>query len=367
MYLGTQGQPVDEDELKVLSQLGVNHVSSDPPGHWRTWDRQAFEAHRNRLAEYGIELDMSLMPLGSRSAFENDVSHVFLGPSEERDREIDQICQLIEEAGAAGIRALRYNITILGHMRTEPRNGRGNAQLSSFEYSKLDQSLGEFEGGAADADEMWERIDYFLGMVVPVAEASKVQIACHPQDPGIGDRLYRGVARVMGTVEGLKKFVSMHESPYHGLNFCQGTVSEMLENPGEEIYDVIRYFGEREKIFNVHFRNIKGGFLDFVEVFPDEGDIDMLKALEVYRDVGYRYMLMPDLLGARNLGSTASSVSDSPITREKVQRSKVPGRFRAREGQTCTMFHRRQTPWSASRSSRGHPGNSIAPGAKRKV
>jgi len=294
MYLGTQGQPDSEDELSVLAQLGVNHISSDPPGHWSTWDRQAFEAQKEKLAKHGIVMDMSLMPLGSRSAFDNDVQNVFLGPSAEREREIDQLCTLLEEAGAAGIRALRYNITILGHMRTESTTGRGGATLSSFDYSKLDHDLGEFEGGAADADTMWERIDYFLSKVVPVAESNKVQIACHPQDPGIGDREYRGVARVMGTVDGLKKFIGMHESPYHGLNFCQGTVSEMLENPGEEIYDVIRYFGERKKIFNVHFRNIKGGFLDFIEVFPDEGDIDMLKAIKVYQEVDYPYMLMPD-------------------------------------------------------------------------
>lgn len=294
MYLGTQGQPTDHDELSVLSQLGVNHISSDPPGDWTTWNRNAFNDHQEKLAKYGINLDMTLMPLGSRSAFENDSGNVFLGESKERDEEIDQLCRLIEEASAAGIRALRYNITILGHMRTEPRLGRGGAKLSSFDYSKLDQTLGEFEGGAANADEMWERIDYFLSRIVPVAESNRVQIACHPQDPGIGDRLYRGVARVMGTVDGLKKFVSMHESPYHGLNFCQGTVSEMLENPGEEIYDVIRYFGERDKIFNVHFRNIKGGFLDFVEVFPDEGDIDMLEAIKVYKEIDYKYMLMPD-------------------------------------------------------------------------
>jgi len=294
MYLGTQGQPDSEDELSVLAQLGVNHISSDPPGHWSTWDRQAFEAQKEKLAKHGIVMDMSLMPLGSRSAFDNDVQNVFLGPSAEREREIDQLCTLLEEAGAAGIRALRYNITILGHMRTESTTGRGGATLSSFDYSKLDHDLGEFEGGAADADTMWERIDYFLSKVVPVAESNKVQIACHPQDPGIGDREYRGVARVMGTVDGLKKFIGMHESPYHGLNFCQGTVSEMLENPGEEIYDVIRYFGERKKIFNVHFRNIKGGFLDFIEVFPDEGDIDLLKAIKVYQEVDYPYMLMPD-------------------------------------------------------------------------
>ncbi|MFN7545349.1 MAG: mannonate dehydratase, partial [Acidobacteriota bacterium] len=95
-------------------------------------------------------------------------------------------------------------------------------------------------------------------------------------------------------VEGLKRFVSIQESPFHGLNFCQGTVSEMLAKPGKEIYDVIRYFGSRGKIFNVHFRNIKGGFLDFQEVLPDEGDVNMLQAARVYKEVGYNGMLMPD-------------------------------------------------------------------------
>jgi mannonate dehydratase len=77
---------------------------------------------------------------------------------------------------------------------------------------------------------------------------------------------------VLGTVEGLKRFVGMHESPYHGLNFCQGTIAEMLDDPAREIFAVIRWFGERAKIFNVHSRNIKGRKLDFREAFPDEGE-----------------------------------------------------------------------------------------------
>ena len=99
---------------------------------------------------------------------------------------------------------------------------------------------------------------------------------------------------MLGSVEGLKRFVDIMPSKYHGLNFCQGTVAEMLEKPGKEIYDVIRYFGSRGKIFNVHFRNIKGGFLNFQETFPDDGDMDMLKAMRVYKEVGYDGMMMPD-------------------------------------------------------------------------
>jgi len=47
-------------------------------------------------------------------------------------------------------------------------------------------------------------------------------------------------------------------------------------------------------LFNVHFRNIRGRRLDFMETFPDEGDMDMARSLATYRDVGYQYMLMPD-------------------------------------------------------------------------
>ena len=175
----------------------------------------------------------------------------------------------------------------------ERETGRGGASSSTFRWSKVDQDAASTSAGDVSEDEFWERIDHFLGRVVPVAESNKVRLACHPHDPYTPPG-YRGVTRVLGTVEGLKKFVAMHDSPYHGLNFCQGTVSEMLDDPGEEICDVIRYFGERKKIFNVHFRNIRGRKLDFMEVFPDEGSVDMVMALKAYQETGYEYMLMPD-------------------------------------------------------------------------
>src|SRR6202007_1284218 len=104
----------------------------------------------------------------------------------------------------------------------------------------------------------------------------------------------RGVHRVLGSVEGLKRFVDIVPGKYHGLNFCQGTVAEMVESPGKEIYVVIRDFGSRGKIFNVHFRNVRGGFLNFQETFPDDGDVDMIRAMRVYKEVGYDGMIMPD-------------------------------------------------------------------------
>jgi len=178
-------------------------------------------------------------------------------------------------------------------LRTAREPGRGGSRNAAFRWSLADQTAPPTAAGILSEDENWERIDHFLGQVIPVATAAKVRLACHPHDPYTPPG-YRGVTRVLATVEGLKRFVQMHESPYHGLNFCQGTIAEMLDDPAREIFEVIRWFGERGKIFNVHFRNIKGRKLDFMEAFPDEGDIDMAQALTAYRDVGYPYMVIPD-------------------------------------------------------------------------
>jgi mannonate dehydratase len=221
--------------------------------------------------------------------------NIMMGKSPERDREIDRICQMIRNAAKAGIPAVKYNLTILGVVRTEPTRGRGGASYSTFIYDKAKQDGPPPESGPVSEEQMWERISYFLQRVVSIAEECKVRLCCHPHDPAMPrDKGFRGVHRVLGSVEGLKRFVEIVPSKFHGLNFCQGTVSEMLERPGEEIYDVIRYFGSRGKIFNVHFRNIKGGFLNFQETFPDDGDVDMIRAMRVYKEVGYNGMIMPD-------------------------------------------------------------------------
>jgi len=234
------------------------------------------------------------LPLSSSEISRSENPAIMLAKAPERDQQIDDICQMIRNTGRAGIPSVKYNLTFIGVPRTGTTPGRGGARYSTFTYA--DGKQGDMtEAGRIDADVYWERITYFLNKVVPVANEYKVRLACHPQDPGMPrGKGWRGIETVLGSVDGLKRFVSIAESPYHGLNFCQGTVSEMLEKPGEQIFDVIRYFGKRNKIFNVHFRNIEGGFLKFRETFIDDGSVDMLKAMRVYKEIGYDGMMMPD-------------------------------------------------------------------------
>ena len=296
MYVGTQHGDSDAI-LRVLAGFGVNHICSLLPSAKMdaAWSVEGLTKLRERVASFGITLDMVPLPLSSSEISRSENPAILLAKDPERDRQIDDICQMIRNVARAGIPSVKYNLTLIGIPRTEPTVGRGGARYSTFVYANAKQEPPLTVAGKVDADVYWERIAYFLKRVVPVAEEYKVRIACHPQDPGMPPgRGWRGVETVLGSVEGLKRFVSIAESPYHGLNFCQGTVSEMLEKPGEQIFDVIRYFGTRRKIFNVHFRNISGGFLNFRETFIDDGDVDMLKAMRVYKEVGYDGMMMPD-------------------------------------------------------------------------
>ncbi len=296
MKAGTQHGAAD-DVLRVMAAFGVNHVCSTEPSRQfdENWSAAALTKLRERVESFGIRLDMIPLPLSSAYIAKAESPNIMLGKSPERDREIDNICQIIRNASRAGIPAVKYNMTILGVVRTERTPGRGGSSYSTFVYDQAKQEPPLTEAGRVTEAMMWERITYFLKRVIPVAEEYKIRMACHPHDPGMPrDKGFRGVNRVLGSVDGLKRFIEITPSAYHGLNFCQGTVSEMLQKPGEEIYDVIRYFGSRKKIFNVHFRNIKGRFLNFQETFPDDGDVDMIKAMRVYKEVGYDGMIMPD-------------------------------------------------------------------------
>ena len=187
---------------------------------------------------------------------------------------------------------MNYNFCILNHQRTESTTGRGGSSYSTFDFSKYDNETLS-EAGEVSREEAFDRLAYFLERVIPVAEANRVQMACHPNDPPAP--ILRGVERWNHPIfDGLKRFAEIVDSPYHGFNFCCGTVSEGLEDPGREFYEILRYFGEQKKLFNIHFRNIRGGLHNFQEVWPDEGHLDMHKVAQTLRDVGYPYMLMPD-------------------------------------------------------------------------
>lgn len=290
MYLGTQLPARNDDDYRVMKQLGVDNICADPDGDWRSWDIAHLSRFREKIEGFGLTLDMLQLPLASVPVDRAQCPDILLaGP--DRDQQIDLICQLIENCAAAGIPSVKYNFNYIGIPRSPMERGRGGAMAEAFRWDLMDQNE-PGPAGVISEDQIWDRIDHFLGRIVPVAERANVRLACHPHDPATPPG-YKGVTRVLGTVEGMKRFVSLHESPVHGLNFCIGTLGEMLADVAE-VPAITRWFGERGKIMNIHFRNIAGGLYSFRETLPDDGDIDMPAVMDALRDTGYKYMVMPD-------------------------------------------------------------------------
>ncbi|MCR8723503.1 mannonate dehydratase [Frigidibacter sp. ROC022] len=290
MYLGTQLPARDEADYVVMKQLGVDNICADPPGDWRGWDREALTAHRTRIESFGLTLDMIQLPLPSKP-FDKAQMPDILSAGPERDAQIAACCQIIADCGKAGIPAVKYNFNYIGIPRSEDEIGRGGVRMSAFRWDRMDHDA-PAPLGVLSEDEIWSRIDYFLARVVPAAEAAGVKLACHPHDPYTPPG-YRGVTRVLGTVEGLARFIELRKSEVHGLNFCIGTVGEMLEDVSE-VPAITRRFCATGKIFNIHLRNIAGGRLSFAETLPDAGDIDLPAVIEALAEGGYKGMVMPD-------------------------------------------------------------------------
>lgn len=331
MKAGANVDVVDDETMKAVARWGIKNcyafaAIADPDRLYPTVDE--LKTMQDIAQRNGVNVDI-LRPLNLTMSNIDDEKYpaIMLGQSPQRDRDIEGFQNTIKNCAEAGISGMRYTLSIVGNTRSRTVPGRGDATYVGSRMGDYrgpphpanrsvlpagDQAAGGggqrrrgrgpnsglinkpiTRAGRVTADMYWERITYFLDRVVPVANQYKIRLASHMEDAMV-PLGYEGVDLVTNTVEGAKKFVSIQNSPYHGLLFCIGTFSEMLENPSRDIYEVVQWFGASKKIHLVDFRNIRGNRQDFVETFPDEGEIDMLRVMQILRDTGYDGMVVPD-------------------------------------------------------------------------
>lgn len=302
MKTGCQHGGTNTRNLEFLARHGVFNMDAGSPRFIEGvgWDLDDSLAMKDACEKYGISLDAYHLPLSSAGIDNVATPNIMLAKNPERDREIELIQQMITVAAKTGVSVLNYNTTILPILRTgrtlDPT--RGNASYSTWNYDEAMKKGLDKEpvtGGAVTVDEMYERITYFLDRVLPVAEEYKVRLANHIADPPTPAG-YRNITRWNSpdVFEGIKRFAKLYDSPYHGFNLCLGTTAEGLKDPATEIFPIIQWVGERKQIFNIHLRNIKGGWNNFQEVYPDNGDMNFVRVVKALKDVGYTGMVMPD-------------------------------------------------------------------------
>lgn len=262
-----------------IRQLGVTHVISG--GGPIPWDEARLENLMTRLTDNGLTL-ANLMIAGFPNAIYNRPG---------KDEDIEKVIQSVRAAGRVGLPVVEYNW--YAHRAMEgyfEETGRAGAGWTGFDYARMKGLPPLPDEGAHTLDEMWANITYFLKAVVPEAEKAGVRLALHPNDPPAP--ISRGSQQIMGTIEGWKKLIAIADSPSNGITFDCGVTREMGGDPVE----VCRYFGLRDRINHVHFRNVnvQKPFERYTEVFIDEGENDMFAVMKELVRQKYARLIYPE-------------------------------------------------------------------------
>lgn len=282
---------LDTDWLDFMKAISVDTI------HLETREYASDEGHELNLNEGRVPTELFEQAREKIEAKGMKLNNVFYSCPraiplglEGADEGVEIWCRLLESLKQAGIPSLGWNYKPMGNFRTPRTIGRGGAGYSTFDYDLFMQHRPELYSPEVTAEEMWERMESFMRAVIPVAEKTGVTMALHPDDPPVPEPL-GGVAQVCSTTDQFRRIFEAVPSDSHRMLFCQGCMTELL---GQGVYDFIAEMSAKNKVQWVHFRNVRGQLPHFEEVFMDEGDIDMKRAMEVYRDNGFNGPFMMD-------------------------------------------------------------------------
>lgn len=225
------------------------------------------------------------------------------GPKKEQ--QLEKCKRIIQNAGKAGIRSFGYNFSLAGVWGHQRLNvARGGAESACFDASELNLDApiptGEVWNMAYektdgsfikefDYDELWDRLKWFLDHILPVAQESGVEMALHPDDPPMPK--LRRTPRLVYQPHLYQKMININPNSSNMIEFCMGSIQEMTEG---NIYNTIEDYLSQRRISYVHFRNVIGKVPKYKEVFVDEGDIDMIKALRIFKKHNFDGVFIPD-------------------------------------------------------------------------
>jgi mannonate dehydratase len=262
----------------------------------RLWSLEDLVALRREIEAAGLKVE-------AVENFDPAHWHDILLDGPKRALHLENVKTIIRRLGKAGIPVMGYNFSIAGVAgRTKGGYARGGASSVGME-GPFDQPmpLGMVWNMIYDTqapagtlapitnDELWRRLGNFLAEVLPVAEEAGVKLAAHPDDPPMAS--IRGQPRLVCQPRMYQRLLDLNPSPSNTLEFCIGTLAEMTDGG---LYDAVEQYSSSGRLGYVHFRNVSGKVPSYKETFIDDGDVDMLRVLEILKRNHYDGVLIPD-------------------------------------------------------------------------
>lgn len=260
-----------EDFLLFAQQLGVTDVllnTPSLPGDGGKWQLQDLVHLRLRVEQFDLRLSaIENVPTG----FYDQI--MLNGP--QRDQQIENMIFTIRNIARAGIPIFGYHWMPSHVWRTKPKAIRGGALATAYDH-KIGSNYPLTHEREYSEEEMWKNLEYWIKIITPIAEEEGIRLGIHPCDPPV-EKL-GGIPQLLRNFQAYKRLIEIYPSDSNGIEFCQGTFSEM----NDDIYEMIEYFCSRNKILYVHFRNVSGKVPVFYEEFVNTGYVDMYKAMKIY-------------------------------------------------------------------------------------
>lgn len=297
-----------DDDLKFLNEVGYQYVFCTTQ---KLMSVDEMLAAKKRFSNAGIVLDNIRYFTGGPAGYTDMADIVLNRPG--RAQAIENAKTWIRNSGTAGFHYTGSSLSITGVWASGQTNVRGGAMARDYDEASPNVKGSNPRDAKSGRDTLYfgrdyskeEVLDnfkkYFVQEIVPVAEQAGVCIGFHPDDPPTYDKL-GGVPRIFGTFDKVKQIFDLANSPNIGLMMCCGTWVEGGTRMGAEVTDAIRYFGQRKKFWEVHFRNVSAPLPHFHETYMDNGYYDMFRIMKTLVEIGYNGTVnldhTPQMVGA---------------------------------------------------------------------
>jgi len=276
---------LSDDWLRWATQIGVDYIDSPPiPGLREQGypDMDKLLKLERMVRSWGLRINRVTLPSTPK----------FMLGQPGGEEEIDNVCKTIKCLGEARIPIGRP--VFLESMDSPPigtthaAEHRGGYVMRAFDLELRKRQLAERPPTERiTLEEHWSRCKEVYGRILPLAEESGVKLALHPSDVPLPEAPFSSL--------GYHRVLDAFPSEKNGLLYCVGTRHEA--GGTQLVLDEINHYGRKGKIFEVHFRNVRGSLATaggFEEVLLDDGDMNMFEIIRELDRVGYDGALNPD-------------------------------------------------------------------------